>query len=222
MRFDLLSIFPHSLDSYFSSSILAKAQANKLISIKTHDIRKAATDKRHTVDDKPYGGGPGMVIQIEPVYKTLKKVYKKTSKTTRVILLSPRGKTFTQNDVKRLANYKRLIFIAGHYESIDARMEKLVDENISLGNFVLTGGELAAACIIDSVARLVSGVVGKMDSLREESFSNFDKASKMFNVEYPQYSRPDNFRGLKVPQVLLSGNHGEIRKWREKQIKQRT
>lgn len=222
MRFDLLSIFPHSLDSYFSSSILAKAQEKKLISIKTHDIRQASTDKRHTVDDKPYGGGPGMVIQIEPVYKTLKKVYKKPSKNTRVILLSPRGKTFTQNDVKRLANYKRLIFIAGHYESIDARMEKLVDENISLGNFVLTGGELAAACIIDSVARLVSGVVGKMDSLREESFSNFDKASKMFNVEYPQYSRPDNFRGLKVPQVLLSGNHGEIRKWREKQIKQRT
>lgn len=221
MKFDLLTIFPNALDSYFSCSILAKAQEKKIISIRTHDIRRAATDKRHTVDDKPYGGGPGMVIQIVPVYKTLKKVYKKTNKFTRVILLSPRGKTFTQNEAKRLAKYKRLILIAGHYESIDARIEKFVDEKISLGNFVLTGGELAAACIVDAVARLVPGVVGKASSVREESFSNYDKKSKEFNVEYPQYSRPENFRGLKVPKVLLSGHHGEIRKWREKQSRYR-
>src|SRR3989344_6746273 len=215
VKFDILTIFPNALDSYFNSSILDKAQKNRLITIKTHDIRQASTDKRHTVDDKPYGGGPGMVLQIEPVYKTLKNVsphFRQGSrgqvnknKLVRVILLSPRGKTFTQNETKRLVKYRRLILIAGHYESIDARMEKLVDETISLGNFVLTGGELAAACIIDSVARLVPGVVGKIASVREESFSVFDKNSKKFNVEYPQYTRPPVFQGLKVPKVLLSG-----------------
>lgn len=221
MRFDILSIFPHALDSYFTSSILARAQNNKLISIKTHDIREAATGKRKSVDDKPYGGGPGMVIQIEPVYKTLKKIYKSKNKSTRVILFSPRGKTLTQNEVKRLVKYKRLILIAGHYEAIDARVDKFIDEKISLGNFVLTGGELAAACLVDSVSRLVPGVVGKEESIQEESFSHFDKETKKFNIEYPQYSRPENFRGLKVPKVLLSGNHGEIRKWRDKQSKHR-
>lgn len=221
VKFDILTIFPDSLSSYFNSSILDKAQKNKLITINTHDIRAAATDKRHTVDDKPYGGGPGMVIQIEPVYKTLKRIYKRANKSTRVILLSPRGKTFSQNDVRRLAKYKKLILIAGHYESIDARIEKFVDENISLGNFVLTGGELAAACIIDAVARLVPGVVGKQASVEEESFSNFDKDTKKFNIEYPQYSRPLDFKGLKVPGVLLSGHHGKIKEWRDKQTKYR-
>lgn len=231
MKFDILTIFPDCLASYFNSSILAKAQAKKLISIQTHDIRQQSKDKRRTVDDKPYGGGPGMVIQIAPVYKTLKKIYPRfrpgsrgqvsKNKSTRVILLSPRGKTFTQNDVKRLAKYKRLVLIAGHYESIDARMEKLVDEGISLGNFVLTGGELAAACVIDAVARLVPGVVGKKESVRDESFFNYDKKSKEFNLEYPQYTRPPLFRGLKVPKVLLSGHHGEIRKWRDKHSQKR-
>ena len=231
VKFDILTIFPNALDSYFNSSILDKAQKNKLITIKTHDIRQASKDKRRTVDDKPYGGGPGMVLQIEPVYKTLKKVYPhfrqgsrgqvNKNKLVRVILLSPRGKTFTQNETKRLVKYRRLILIAGHYESIDARMEKLVDETISLGNFVLTGGELAAACIIDSVARLVPGVVGKIASVREESFSVFDKNIQKFNIEYPQYTRPPVFQGLKVPKVLLSGHHGEIKKWREGQSKSR-
>ncbi len=222
MKFDILTIFPNSLDSYFNCSILDKAQKKKLINIKTHDIREQTSDKRKTVDDTPYGGGPGMVIQIEPVYKTLQKVYKRKNKNTRVILLSPQGKTLDQNQVKRLAKYKRLILIAGHYESIDSRIDKFVDEKISLGNFILTGGELAAACIVDSVARLVPGVVGKAESVREESFAAYNKQTKEFNIEYPQYTRPEEFKGLKVPKVLLSGNHGEIKKWRDKESKQRS
>ncbi len=219
MKFDILTIFPESLNSYFSSSIIKRAQEKKLIKINTFDIRVAATDKRKTVDDTPYGGGPGMVLKIEPVYKTLKKIYKKESKNTRVILLTPRGATLDQNKVKQLAKYDRLILIAGHYEAIDARIDKFIDEKISLGNFVLTGGELAAACIVDSVSRLVKGVVGKEESVQDESFSIYDKKEKKFNVEYPQYTRPENFKGLKVPKVLLSGNHKLIKEWRKRQSK---
>lgn len=221
VKFDILTIFPKSLDSYFNSSILAKAQEKKLIEINTHDIREQTTDKRKTVDDTPYGGGPGMVIQIEPVYKTLKKVYKRKNKNTRVILMSPRGKTLNQNEVKRLVKYKRLILIAGHYEAIDARIDNFIDEKISLGNFVLTGGELATACIVDSVARLVPGVVGKEESVIDESFSEYDKKTEEFNVEYPQYTRPEEFMGYKVPDVLLSGHHAKIKDWRDKQSKHR-
>ncbi len=221
MRFDILTIFPDSLSSYFNSSIIKRAQDKKLISINTFDIREQTTDKRKTVDDTPYGGGPGMVLKIEPVYKTLKKIYKQKNKNTRVILLSPRGKTLDQNKVRQLAKYKRLILIAGHYEAIDARIDKFIDEKISLGNFILTGGELAAACVVDSVARLVPGVVGKEASVLEESFSNFSKQNKKFNIEFPQYTRPVEFKGLKVPKVLLSGNHQLIKEWRDKQTKYR-
>jgi len=221
MKFDILTIFPNSLDSYFNSSILNRAQKNKLIEINTHDIREQTTDKRKTVDDTPYGGGPGMVIQIEPVYKTLKKIYKRKNKTTRVILMSPQGKTLNQNEVKRLAKYKRLILIAGHYEAIDARIDNYIDEKISLGNFVLTGGELAVACIVDSVARFVPGVVGKEESIKDESFSEYDKGTEEFNIEYPQYTRPEVFKGHRVPKILLSGHHGEIKEWRDKQTKHR-
>ncbi|OGY94813.1 MAG: tRNA (guanosine(37)-N1)-methyltransferase TrmD [Candidatus Komeilibacteria bacterium RIFOXYC1_FULL_37_11] len=221
MKFDILTIFPESLDSYFGSSILKRAQDKKLIDIKLHDIRQAATDKRKTVDDTPYGGGPGMVLQIEPVYKTLKKVYPRKNKKTRVILLSPRGKTLDQNEVKRLSKYKRLILIAGHYEAIDARIDHFVDEKISLGNFILTGGELAATCVVDSVARLLPGVVGKVASVKDESFSEFDKNSGQFNIEYPQYTRPEKFKSYSVPAVLLSGHHGQIKEWRAKQTGRR-
>jgi tRNA (guanine37-N1)-methyltransferase len=220
-KFDILTIFPNILDSYFDSSILKRARDKKLIEVRTHDIRDAATDKRKTVDDTPYGGGPGMVIKVEPVYKTLKKIYKVKSKKTRVILLTPRGNTLDQNKVKQLAKYDRLILIAGHYEAIDARIDKFIDEKISLGNFVLTGGELAAACVVDSVSRLVKGVVGKEESVADESFSFYDKQTKQFNVEFPQYTRPDKFMNLKVPKVLLSGNHKLIKEWRQKQTRSR-
>ena len=173
------------------------------------------------------------LIEIEPVYKTLKKVYPrlrsasfggqaKKNKTTQIILLTPRGETLTQNKVKELSQYKRLILIAGHYEAIDARIDNFVDQKISLGNFILTGGELASAVIIDSVSRLVPGVLGKAESLEEESFSQFDTKTKKFNIEYPQYTRPEEFRGLKVPEILLSGNHEKIKEWREKQAKKRS
>lgn len=221
MKFDILTIFPDSLESYFKSSILKRAQDNKLIEINTHDIREETTDKRKTVDDTPYGGGPGMVIQIEPVYKTLKKIYKRSNKNTRVILMSPQGQSLDQNEVKRLSKYKRLIFIAGHYEAIDARIDNFIDEKISLGNFVLTGGELVAACIIDSVSRLIPGVVGKEESVQDESFSDYDKKTEEFNIEYPQYTRPEVFKGFKVPEVLLSGHHAKIKEWRSQQTKHR-
>jgi len=216
IKFDLLTIFPECLDSYFKSSILARAQKNKLIEINTHDIREQTKDKRRTVDNTPYGGGPGMVLQIEPIYKTLKKIYKRKNKSTQVILLTPRGETLTQNKVKELVKYKRLILIAGHYEAIDARIDNFIDQKISLGNFIMTGGELAAASLIDSVSRLVPGVLGKMESLDDESFSEYNQKTKKFNIEYPQYTRPETFKGLKVPEVLLSGNHQKIKEWREK------
>ncbi len=228
INFDLLTIFPECLDGYFNSSILARAQKNNLIKISTHDIRKQADNKHNRVDEPPYGGGPGMVLKIEPVYKTLKKVYSKKNKNTQVILLTPRGETLTQNKVKELSKYKRLILIAGHYEAIDARIDNFVDQKISLGNFILTGGELAAAVLVDSVARLVPGVLGKEESLTEESFSVYDEKTKKFNIEYPQYTRPEVFsprgyqgKGLKVPEILLSGNHEKIRLWRQKQSKLR-
>lgn len=239
IKFDLLTIFPECLASYFSSSILGRAQKNNLLEINTHDIRKQADNKHNRVDEPPYGGGPGMVLQIEPVYKTLKKIYPRLrsassggqarkSKNTLIILLTPRGETLTQNKVKELSKYKRLVLIAGHYEAIDARIDNFVDQKISLGNFILTGGELAAAVVVDSVARLVPGVLGKEESLDEESFSIYDEKSKKFNIEHPQYTRPEEFRpqgdrgkGLKVPEVLLSGNHEKIRLWRQKQSKLR-
>lgn len=221
MKFDILTIFPEALDSYFNSSILKKAQDKQLITIKMHDIRKASTDKRHTVDDTPYGGGPGMVIQIAPVVKTLKKIYSRKNKSTKVILLSPRGETLTQNKVKELSKYKRLILITGHYEAIDARIDKFVDAKISLGNFIMTGGELGAGVIVDTVSRLIPGVIGKADSLCEESFSVYDLKTKKFNIEYPQYTRPEVFMGHRVPKVLLSGNHQKIKEWREQKTKHR-
>lgn len=219
MKFDILTIFPNILDSYFGSSILKRAQEKELIEINTHDIREAATDKRKTVDDTPYGGGAGMVLKIDIVHKALKKIYKRKNKSTRVILISTRGKNLTQNEVKRLAKYKRLILIAGHYEAIDARIDNFVDEKICLGNFVLTGGELPAACVVDSVARLVPGVVGKEESVLEESFSEYNDKTEEFNIEHPQYTRPEEFEGLKVPDILLSGNHQKIKEWRDRQTK---
>ncbi len=214
MRFDLLSIFPDSLDSYLNSSIIKRAREEKKINVYTHDIRESALDKHKTVDDTPYGGGPGMVMKIDVVHKALKKIYPRKNKNTRVILLSPRGEIYDQKKAKELSKYKRIILIAGHYEAIDARIDNYIDEKISLGNFILTGGELPAACIIDSVSRLVPGVLGKQESLEEESFSKF--SNKKVNIEYPQYTRPEVFKKLKVPKILLSGHHKEIKKWRVK------
>ncbi len=234
-RFEIISIFPKSLDSYFNASILARAQKKKLISIKTHDLRKWSTDKHHKVDDKPYGGGAGMVMKVEPVYKALKalkalkpkflipnvksttgiKDYESRIKKTRVILLAANGKQFTQFDAKRLAKYERLVFICGRYEGVDARVEKFVHEKVSIGPYVVTGGEMPAAIVIDAVARMIPGVVGKEESIQNESFSDGE------NLEHPHYTRPEIFKVgtkvYKVPRVLLTGNHKIIGDWRFRQ-----
>lgn len=214
-RFDIISIFPQSLDSYFGTSILKRAQGAKLIKIQTHDLRKWTTDKHHKVDDRVYGGGAGMVMKVEPIYRALKAL--KPNKKTRVILLAANGKQFTQKDTQRLVKYERLVFICGRYEGVDARVEKFIDEKISIGNYVVTGGELPAAIIIDAVSRLVPGVVGKEESVANESFSDGG------NLEHPHYTRPEVFvvggKKYRVPKVLLGGNHKSITAWRRSKSK---
>jgi tRNA (guanine37-N1)-methyltransferase len=237
MLYDIITIFPHIFDSYINESLLKRAQKNQLIKIKIHNLRDYAIDKHKTVDDKPYGGGPGMIFKIEPIYKCLQKVKsqrlkvksKNTSRRvpdkktkdnrqqTKVILLTPAGKQFDQKMARQLSKMKRLIFICGRYEGIDARVEKLVDEKISIGPYVLSGGESAVLNIIEATARLIPGVIGKKESLFEETF--VQKNKQLFTQEYPQYTRPEDFLGQKVPKVLLSGNHEKIKAWRQKKIK---
>lgn len=210
MRFDILTIFPKIFDSYFKETILKRAQKKGLIQIQVHNIREETTDKHRTVDDKPYGGGPGMIFKIEPIYKTLKKVERQ--KKSKVVLLSPTGKQFNQARAKSYSKLNQLILISGRYEGIDARVDELVTEKISIGPYVLSGGELPAMIIIEAVTRLIPGVLGHKDSAKEDTFTK----NKDY-LEYPQYTRPANFKGQKVPKVLLSGNHQLIAEWRLKQ-----
>ena len=237
MRFDIITIFPKIFDSYFGESILARAQKKKLIKIQAHDLRKWASDKHRKTDDSPYGGGPGMIFMVEPIYKAVQELKTQNSKlktTTqkskvkqRVILFSAKGKTFTQADARRLAKYDQLILICGRYEGVDERVaEHIADEELSVGNYVLTGGEIPAMIVVDSVSRLISGVLGKKESLAEESFGvrplwrdkSPAKAGSPY-LEYPQYTRPEKFRGWKVPEVLLGGNHKKIEEWRREKSK---
>ncbi len=219
MQFDVITIFPHILDSYINESILKRAQQKKLIKIIAHNLRAVAKDKHKTVDDRPYGGGVGMVMMVEPIYKTLKKI--KRAKKTKVILLDPAGRQFNQTMAKKFSKLDQLIFVCGRYEGIDARVNKFVDEKISIGPYVLSGGELPAMVIIEATARLLPGVLGKIESTQQETYA------KENYVEYPQYTRPENFkyrqglktRRLKVPPVLLSGNHQLIKKWQTKHSK---
>ena len=225
-QFDIITIFPNLFSGFLGESLLARAQSKKLISIKTHDLRKWTNDKHKTVDDRPYGGGAGMVLKIEPIWRAvqfLKPVNSKSQKTnpkqkSRVILLSAKGKTFTQKDARRLTKYDQLIFICGRYEGVDERVAKYIaDEEISIGNYVLFGGEVASMVVIEAVSRLIPGVVQKEESIKNESFS--DKEAK--EKEYPQYTRPEVFviknKKLKVPKILLSGDHKKIDEWRKKQ-----
>lgn len=216
--FAIITIFPEILNSYFNESILGRAQKSKLIKIKTHNLRNYTLDKHRKIDDKPYGGGAGMVMMFEPIYRALKKLkaLKSSSKKTRTILLAANGKKFKQADAKRLSKYDKLVFVCGRYEGIDARVEKFVDEKISIGPYVVTGGELPAAMIIDAVSRMVKGVVGKEESVINESYAND-------SLEHPHYTRPDVIKlgnkRLSVPKVLLGGNHKNIADWRLKQSK---
>ncbi|MBI5037411.1 MAG: tRNA (guanosine(37)-N1)-methyltransferase TrmD [Candidatus Kerfeldbacteria bacterium] len=208
-RFDLLTIFPDIFDSYLGASILKRAQSKKLIEVHVHDIRKFATDKHHTTDDRPYGGGPGMVMKVEPIFRCLKSIRRK--RKSRIILLSAKGKTFDQAAAKNYAKkYDQLILIAGHYEGVDERIMKYVDEEVSIGNYILTGGELPSLNIVDAVSRLLPGVLGDDTSSHDESFSSPNYR------EYPHYTRPEVFRGARVPRELRSGNHRVIEEWRKR------
>lgn len=223
MRFDIISLFPDSLVPYFDASILKRAQEKRLITIVTHQLRDFAHDKHKTVDDTPYGGGAGMVLKVEPIAEALETVSHQQiiihegqtvdSKDvkTRKIIFSAKGKIITQEDIKRLATYDRLIMICGRYEGVDERVaEHLVDEELSIGAYVLTGGEIPALVVVDAVARLVPGVLGNSESAKVESHT------VLGTLEYPQYTKPEEWQGMRVPDVLLSGHHGEIEKWREK------
>ena len=229
MRFDVITIFPQIFDSYFSESILKRAQKKGLIKIKIHNLRDFTKDKHKTVDDKSYGGGPGMILKVEPIYKAVKYIKRdkrQSSKKQKVVLLTPKGKQFNQRMARRFSKFDRIILICGRYEGVDERMTKFVDAQISVGPYVLTGGEIPAMIIVDAVTRLIPGVI-KKESLEEESFSIQNTKYKIqnTNLEYPQYTRPEVFgykaksgkiRRLKVPKVLLSGDHRKIREWREK------
>lgn len=191
----------------FDFSILKRAKEKKLVEINLHDLRDWAIDKYGTVDDKPYGGGVGMLMRIEPIVNALKEIKKPKA---RVVLMDPRGEKFTQKKAREYAKLDQLILICGHYEGVDERVkENLVDECISVGDYVLTGGELPAMTIVDAVTRLVPGVLAKSEATEIETFSQENYK------EFPQYTRPEEFNGWKVPEVLLSGNHAKIKKWKD-------
>lgn len=207
MRIDVLSLFP-SMFTPLEESILGRARKKGLIDLNIIDIRKFARDKHKTADDAPYGGGAGMVMKPELISDALDSI-KINKKNSRVIYLSPSGKRFDNDKAKELSKLKRLVLICGHYEGIDERVKLLIDEEISIGDHVLTGGELPAMVVIDTVSRFIKGVLGHEDSVNDESFSSGI-------LEYPQYTRPSEYRGLKVPKVLMSGDHKKTKEWRRK------
>ncbi|MDF2882674.1 MAG: trmD [Clostridiaceae bacterium] len=204
MKFHILTLFP-DMFNIFNQSIIGRAITNSLLEINTINIRDYTKDKHRKVDDYPYGGGAGMVMAVQPIVDCIKAV--KSNNCGKVIYLGPRGRTFNEEVAKELAKEKELIFLCGHYEGIDERVYKYIDDEISLGDFVLTGGEMACIPIIDSICRLVPGVLSSSESYTDESFYNDV-------LEYPQYTRPPVFEGDAVPEVLLSGHHENIRKWR--------
>ena len=218
MKVDILTLFPEMFVGPFSESMLKRAQQDGLVTIKIHNIRDWATDKHKMVDDKPYGGGAGMVLMIEPIDNALIDLRSKVKgQKSQVILLSPQGKVFDQHKAKELSKHNHLILIAGHYEGFDERIrEHLIDEELSIGNYVLTGGELPAMVITDSIVRLIPGVLGDESSLNDETHTKLSSDESKTNKKYPVYTRPSDYKGWKVPEVLLSGNHAEIEKWRNK------
>lgn len=239
MKFNIITIFPNIITSYCTETILARAQKNKIIEVNTVYLRDFTTDKHKTVDDTPYGGGAGMVMKPEPLYKALvsldaipfrksvalhklKKIFDGSIKRKkRTILLSPRGTQFDQRMAEKLSKLDEITFVCGRYEGVDQRVaDNMVDEEISIGPYVLAGGELGALVIMEAVARLISGVLGNEESLREETFGlshQHSKTSTPQHKEYPHYTKPADFKGWKVPTVLLSGDHKKIAEWRKKQ-----
>lgn len=223
LQFDILTLFPPLFESSFSATILSRAISKKLIAIKTHDIRDYAMDRHRTVDDIPYGGGAGMVMKPEPLVAAIENVVAegaKAGKKTRRICFSPQGRLLRQENLKEYLGYDQLVLLCGRYEGVDERVvEHFMDEEVSIGDYILTGGEFAAMVFIDALSRLIPGVVGKEESVARDSFSAGEMAPLL---EYPQYTRPPEFRGLRVPEILLSGDHKKIEQWRQEQSLLRT
>lgn len=213
MRFDVLTLHPEMVRPMLTLSVLGRAVADGTITVEVHDIRSHAEGRHRQCDDAPYGGGPGMVMKVDVVARAIDAVRVAGG---RVLLMTPGGRPFRQADARRLARERQVVLVCGHYEGIDARIEALVDEEISLGDFVLTGGEIPAAAVVDAVARLVPGVLGNSASPEEESHGSSGL------LEYPQYTRPAEFRGESVPAVLLSGHHARIEAWRREEAERRT
>jgi tRNA (guanine37-N1)-methyltransferase len=213
MKIDVLTLFPAMFAGPLDESIIQRARTTGLLDLKVHNLRDWTHDRHKTVDDRPFGGGPGMLLKPEPLFEAIENLQRKG---TRVILLSPAGRKFSQAIAHELAGQEHLLLVTGHYEGFDERVrEGLADDELSIGDYVLTNGALPAMVVIDAVVRLLPGVLGDDDSSRDESFSQGQ-------LEYPQYTRPAEFRGMKVPDILVSGHHAEIEKWRREQAKQRT
>jgi tRNA (guanine37-N1)-methyltransferase len=217
MVFRILTIFPDFFQGPLQYGVVAKAAEYGLLKIHIHDLRTWTQDRHRTVDDRPFGGGEGMLLKPAPIFDAVESIWPERQPSQRIILLSAQGKRFVQEDARRLSHYDELLLICGRYEGVDERIaEHLADEELSIGDFVLSGGELGAALVLDSVARLLPGVLGNVDSALQESFSEPGL------LDCPQYTRPADFRGWKVPEVLLSGNHEEIRNWRLKAARDKT
>jgi tRNA (guanine37-N1)-methyltransferase len=218
MRFDVLTLFPEMFSGYLSQSLLKLAIDNQLVEVRLHNIRDWAHGKHQVVDDRPFGGGPGMVLKVEPVVECVEAVQQMAPEPGRLVLLTPQGRRLDQQVVEQLATHRRLLLLCGRYEGFDERVREILEpEEISIGDFVLNGGEVAAMVVIDTVIRLVPGVLGHEQSSRDDSFSGDERL-----LEYAQYTRPREFRGREVPPVLLSGNHEEIADWRRQQSLLRT
>ncbi len=214
MKIEILTILPGVLHSYLQEGMIGRAVRDKRLTINLVNVRNYAEDRHQTTDDTPYGGGPGQLMKAEPLANAVKSL--RPMKSSRTIFLTPQGKPFAATDAKRLAKYKRLVLVCGRYEGVDQRFrDRYVDEELSIGDYVLTGGELPALVVLDAVARFVPGVLGNQDSAEADSFSNG-------LLEHPQYTKPRVFEGLEVPAVLLSGNHSKIEAWRQQQSEQRT
>ena len=222
MVFHILTIFPDFFQGPFQYGVVAKASEAGLIQIRLHDLRDWTHDRHRTVDDRPFGGGEGMLLKPEPIFDAVASIWPERQPSQRLILLSAQGKRFDQAVARRLSQCGELFLICGRYEGVDERVaERLADEELSIGDFVLSGGELAAAMVVDAVARLLPGVLGHPDSAVHESFSDASQGAGPL-LDCPQYTRPADFRGWKVPEVLLSGNHEEIRRWRQKAARDKT
>lgn len=217
MRFDVLTLFPEMFSGTLSQSVLKRALDAGLVSVRLHDIRRWAHGRHQVVDDRPYGGGPGMVLKVEPVVECVEAV-QQLERPGHLVMLTPTGRRLEQQIVEELAGHERLVLLCGRYEGFDDRVRQLLrPDEISLGDFVLSGGEVAAMAVIDAVARLVPGVLGDEQSNRQDSFSGSERW-----LEGPQYTRPREYRGLSVPDVLLSGNHEEIARWRRAESRKQT